>query len=94
MSGNRSGWIRDSDADERGYFAWIGSFGSGAAGAENLPEFETKNGWVQFEKPPGTAPLTNERLEEWERADYDDGSLALCEFVADRTRVRLAGSRG
>ena len=41
-------------------------------GAENLPEFKMKNGWVQFELPPGTPPLTNEMLDEWEKADYDE----------------------
>jgi hypothetical protein len=35
-------------------------------------EFKMKNGWVQFELPPGTPPLTNEKLEEWERMDYDE----------------------
>jgi hypothetical protein len=39
---------------------------------EDLPEFKMKNGWVQFELPPGTPPLTNEKLDEWEKADYDE----------------------
>jgi hypothetical protein len=42
------------------------------AGDEDLPEFKMKNGWVQFELPPGTPPLTNEKLEEWETADQDE----------------------
>jgi hypothetical protein len=60
------------DADERNM-----SLGQGAPdlvprGVENLPEFKTKNGWVVFDLPPGTPPLTNEKLEEWERADLDE----------------------
>ena len=41
-------------------------------GAESLPEFKMKNGWVQFDLPPGTPPVTNEMLDEWEKADYDE----------------------
>ena len=41
-------------------------------GAESLPELKMKNGWVQFELPAGTPPLTNEMLDEWEQADYDE----------------------
>ena len=42
---------------------------------EELPEFKTKNGWVQFELPPGTPPLTNEQLEEWERSEHEEEHL-------------------
>jgi hypothetical protein len=41
-------------------------------GVEGLPEFKMKNGWVQFELPPGMPPLTDEMLDEWEKADYDE----------------------
>lgn len=41
-------------------------------GAENLPEFKMKNGWVIFDMPPGQRPLTNEQLEEWEQQDYQE----------------------
>jgi hypothetical protein len=41
-------------------------------GAESLPQFKTKNGWVIFELPPGTPPLTNETLNEWEKAEYEE----------------------
>ncbi len=39
-------------------------------GAENLPVFKTKNGWVVFELPEGTPPLTDELLDEWETAEH------------------------
>jgi hypothetical protein len=35
-------------------------------GAESLPRFQTRNGWVVFELPPGTPALTNEMIEESE----------------------------
>jgi hypothetical protein len=41
-------------------------------GAELLPRFKTKNGWVVFEHPPGTAPLTNEMLDEWEKTEHEE----------------------
>jgi hypothetical protein len=41
-------------------------------GAGTLPHFHTKNGWVIFEVPPGTPPVTPETLEEWEREDYEE----------------------
>jgi hypothetical protein len=41
-------------------------------GAESLPKFKTRNGWVIFNVPPGTPPLTNEMLEEWENADNEE----------------------
>jgi hypothetical protein len=40
-------------------------------GAESLPEFKTKNGWVVFEVPTETPPLTNELLDQWEAEDSD-----------------------
>jgi hypothetical protein len=39
-------------------------------GAENLPQFKTKNGWVIFETPPGGPPLRKETLDEWEQEDH------------------------
>ncbi len=41
-------------------------------GALSLPQFETKNGWVVFDLPPGTPPLTNEMLDDWEKTDYEE----------------------
>jgi hypothetical protein len=41
-------------------------------GAESLPKFKTRNGWVIFDVPPCTPPLTNEMLEEWENADNEE----------------------
>jgi hypothetical protein len=41
-------------------------------GAESLPQFKTKNGWVVFELPAGTPPLTNQMLDEWEKAEGDE----------------------
>ena len=41
-------------------------------GAENLPQFKMKNGWVIFDIPPGQRPLTSEHLEESERQDHDE----------------------
>ena len=38
-------------------------------GAESLPQFKTKNGWVVFDLPVGTPPLTNKKLDEWENAE-------------------------
>lgn len=40
--------------------------------AESLPEFKTKNGWVVFDVPAGTPPLTNQQLDEREKEDYDE----------------------
>ena len=59
-------------AEERGI-----SLGQAASdlvhrGAESLPQFKTENGWVVFELPPGTPPLTNEMLEEWEKAEHEE----------------------
>ncbi len=41
-------------------------------GAESVLPFKMKNGWVIFDVPPGTPPLTNEILDEWEQADYEE----------------------
>jgi hypothetical protein len=41
-------------------------------GAENLPQFKTKNGWVVFELPSGTPPLTGEMLDEWEKVEREE----------------------
>lgn len=41
-------------------------------GAENLPQFKTKNGWVQFERPAGSPPLTSELVKQWENEIYEE----------------------
>ena len=41
-------------------------------GAESLPRFKMKNGWVVFEIPPETPPLTNEMLDEWEKVAHEE----------------------
>jgi hypothetical protein len=41
-------------------------------GIESLPKFKTKGGWVVFDLPPGSAPLTNELLDKWEAEDYEE----------------------
>ena len=41
-------------------------------GVESLPQFKTKNGWVVFDLPSGTPSLTNEMLEEWEKAEREE----------------------
>jgi hypothetical protein len=41
-------------------------------GAESLPNFKTKNGWVVFELPPGTPEITNETLDEWEKEEHEE----------------------
>jgi len=41
-------------------------------GIEAVPEFKMKNGWVLFDVPQGSPQLTNELLDEWEKADYDE----------------------
>ncbi len=38
-------------------------------GAGSLPQFKMKNGWVVFDLPVGTPPLTNKKLDEWENAE-------------------------
>lgn len=38
-------------------------------GAESLPQFKMKNGWVVFELPAGTPSLTNKTLDAWEEAE-------------------------
>lgn len=41
-------------------------------GAGSLPQFNMKNGWVVFDLPAGTPPLTGEMLDEWEKAEYEE----------------------
>ena len=41
-------------------------------GIESLPKFKTKGGWVVFDLPPGSPPLTNELLDKWEAEDYEE----------------------
>ena len=38
-------------------------------GAESLPKFRTKNGWVVFDLPPGSPPLTLEAVAALEAED-------------------------
>jgi hypothetical protein len=40
--------------------------------AESLPKFRTKNGWVQFELPPGSPALTSELIAQWENEDGEE----------------------
>jgi len=40
-------------------------------GAESLPQFQIKNGWVILDLPSGKAPITNEMIDELEKADYE-----------------------
>ena len=39
-------------------------------GAESLPRFETKGGWVVFDVPAGTPALTSDAVAAAEEADY------------------------
>ena len=41
-------------------------------GAEALPKFRKKNGWVVFDVPADAPPLTNERLDQWEADGYEE----------------------
>lgn len=59
-------------AEERGI-----SLGQAASdlvhrGVESLPRFKTKNGWAVFDAPPGSPPLTNEILDDWENAEHEE----------------------
>ena len=38
-------------------------------GAKSLPQFKMKNGWVVFDLPAGESPLTNKKLDEWEKVE-------------------------
>lgn len=40
-------------------------------GSESLPKFKTKKGWVVFDLPSGSPPLTSERVKELERLDEE-----------------------
>ena len=44
-------------------------------GAESLPQFKTKNGWVIYDLPAGAPPLTKEALGELERLDNEEEYL-------------------
>jgi len=41
-------------------------------GVESLPEFKTKNGWVIFERPPGSPPITPGLVTALEEEGYDE----------------------
>ena len=41
-------------------------------GAETVPQFKMKNGWVLFDLPPGAPPLTSEVVHQWEKAEYEE----------------------
>ena len=41
-------------------------------GADSLPQFKSKNGWVVFDLPTGTETLTHPMLDEWERSDEEE----------------------
>ena len=41
-------------------------------GVVSLPQFKTKNGWVIFELPAGTPPLTTHTLNAWEKAEGEE----------------------
>lgn len=41
-------------------------------GAETLPQFKMKHGWVVFEAAAATPQLTNELLDEWEHAGHEE----------------------
>ena len=40
-------------------------------GAEAVPKFKKKNGWVIFDLPPGAPPLTTERVKQIQ-AEFDE----------------------
>lgn len=41
-------------------------------GAESLPQFQMKNGWVVFDLPPDAAPLSEATVREWQDRDGDE----------------------
>ena len=41
-------------------------------GEEAIPRFKMKDRWALFERPAGSPPLTNEILDEWETAEYEE----------------------
>lgn len=41
-------------------------------GAEAAPVFRKKNGFVVFDMPPGSPPITNELLDQWEAEEYEE----------------------
>ena len=40
-------------------------------GAESLPRFQTKNGWVIFDLPAGTPSITNETVAQSQQEDEE-----------------------
>lgn len=44
-------------------------------GAESLPQFKMKNGWVIFDIPVEKSELTNETLHVWEAEDLEQEYL-------------------
>ena len=41
-------------------------------GAESLPRFKTKNGWVVFELPTSAPRLSNEVIDKWEKDEQKE----------------------
>jgi hypothetical protein len=41
-------------------------------GAESLPQFRTRNGWVQFELAPGVESLSADTVKNWEEEQVDE----------------------
>ena len=41
-------------------------------GVESLPKFKKKGGWAILELPPGSSPITNVLLDQWEAEDYEE----------------------
>jgi hypothetical protein len=40
-------------------------------GAQSIPQFQIKNGWVILDLPSGNAQISNEMLDELEKAGYE-----------------------
>lgn len=40
-------------------------------GAESIPRFKLKNGWVLFELALGSSPITNDHLADFEKTDNE-----------------------
>ncbi len=41
-------------------------------GAETIPQFKLKNGWVLFELAPGSPPITNDHLADFEKSNNEE----------------------
>jgi hypothetical protein len=41
-------------------------------GAERLPQFKTKHGWVIFDPSPATPQLSDKLVNEWEKAEHEE----------------------